>query len=292
MKWKIFLGLLLMAFWLPAAYGQEPAFPIPRQSATSKPILKGDAPYVPTDQAVVLEMLDLAEIVPGDVVYDLGCGDGRIVIAAAKKFGVHAVGIDLNPNLIHYSRENAARAGVAYRVQFLEQNFFDTDIRKATVVTLFLSDAANLKLRPKLLKELQPGSRVVSNEFDMGDWVPDRRRRLWNNEIHAWVVPTNVSGAWEWNIGSERYLLNLNQRFQKIKGMVAVGLDTFPIGQAKLVGRSLQFTIEQKVNDRKVRIQFEGKANGHSIHGTIKRQALMVDWHARRNPSTTVSLVK
>jgi SAM-dependent methyltransferase len=229
-------------------------------------------------------MLDLAGIVPGDIVYDLGCGDGRIVISAAQKFGVRAVGVDLNPNLVRYSRENAVKAGVADRVRFLEQNFFDTDLREATVITLFLSDAANLKLRPKILKELQPGARVVSNEFDMGDWAPDRKRRLWNTEIHAWLIPANVSGVWEWNMGDEPYRLILNQRFQKIEGVVAVGPHTFPVRQTRLIGRSLQFAIERNLNGRNVLFQFEGRADDHLIRGTIKREGNQIEWNARRNP--------
>jgi precorrin-6B methylase 2 len=284
MQAKISFLLLFLTFWPIAADAQEPVFPIPNQSFTSNPIIKGDAPYVPTDQAVVLEMLDLAAVVQGDIVYDLGCGDGRIVISAAKKFGVRAVGIDLNPNLIRYSRENAVKAGVAHRVRFLEQNFLDTDLREATVVTLFLSDAANLKLRPKILGEMRPGSRVVSNEFDMGDWAPDRSRRLWNTEIHSWLVPANVSGTWKWNSGGEPYRLEINQRFQKVEGIVAVGPYTFPMRQARLTGSVLQFTLEQKVNDRKILLRFEGRADAHSIRGTIVRGGNLIEWNARRIP--------
>ena len=179
MKAKIFFFLLFLIFSQSSIFAQDPVFPVPNQPYSPNPVFKGDAPYVPTDEAVVWEMLDLAKVSEGDVVYDLGCGDGRIVISAAKKFGVRGVGVDLNPHLIRYSRDNAVKAGVADRVRFLEQNFLDTDLQEATVVTLFLSDAANLKLRPKILKEMRPGSRVVSNEFDMGMITGQGFHTLW-----------------------------------------------------------------------------------------------------------------
>src|SRR5580700_10439897 len=141
---------------------------------SSQPKHELDVPYVPTTEAAVKAMLRLAEVKRTDIVYDLGCGDGRIVIAAAKEYGAHGVGIDINPERIQEAEENAKKAGVDRLVRFEENDLFNADIHQATVVTLFLLDTINMKLRPKLLKDLKPGTRIVSNTFDMGDWKPDR----------------------------------------------------------------------------------------------------------------------
>jgi SAM-dependent methyltransferase len=154
---------------------------------------KPDVIYVPTPEAVVEEMLRLANVGKDDVVYDLGCGDGRIVITAAKKYGARGVGIDIDPERIKESNENARKAGVTDRVKFLQQDLFETDFREATVVTLYLLPALNLKLRPKLLSELKPGTRIVSHAFDMGDWKPDKVAPGTGDEpdrtVYFWVVP-------------------------------------------------------------------------------------------------------
>jgi SAM-dependent methyltransferase len=133
-----------------------------------------DVIYVATDLKVVHAMLEAAKVGPGDVVYDLGCGDGRIVVTAAQRYGARGVGVDLDPERIREARENAARAGVTDRVTFIQQDLFATDVKPATVVALYLSPDINLKLRDTLLRDLRPGSRVVSHQFDMGDWVPER----------------------------------------------------------------------------------------------------------------------
>ena len=133
-----------------------------------------DVIFVATDLEVVRAMLDAAKVGPGDVVYDLGCGDGRIVITAAQRYGARGVGVDLDPERVREARENAVRAGVADRVTFVQQDLFATDVSTATVVALYLSPEINVRLRPKLLRDLRPGSRVVSHQFDMGDWSPER----------------------------------------------------------------------------------------------------------------------
>ena len=141
---------------------------------TAQPRRAPDVPYVPTTQAALEAMLQLANANKTDIVYDLGCGDGRIVIAAAKNFGAHGVGIDIDPVRINEANENAKKAGVENLVRFEANDLFKADIHDATVVTLFLLSSINLKLRPKLLADLRPGTRVVSNTFDMGDWKPDK----------------------------------------------------------------------------------------------------------------------
>src|SRR5574341_434156 len=153
-----------------------------------------EVPYVPTPDKVVEEMLRLANVGKNDVVYDLGCGDGRIVITAAQKYGARGVGIDIDPERIKESNENARKAGVTDRVKFLQQDLFTTDFREATVVTLYLLPALNLKLRPKLLSELKPGTRIVSHAFDMGDWKPEKVVNVPSDvdqerTVYFWVVP-------------------------------------------------------------------------------------------------------
>ena len=148
-----------------------------------------EVPFVPTPDNVVERMLQIAKVGPDDVVYDLGSGDGRIVIAAARKRGARAVGIDIDPARIRESRENARKAGVTKRVEFRQENLFDADIREATVVTLYLLPAVNLRLRPKLLADLRPGTRIVSYGFHMGDWKPTATAEVGNSTVYFWVVP-------------------------------------------------------------------------------------------------------
>jgi SAM-dependent methyltransferase len=150
-----------------------------------------DVPYVPTTPELVEEMLKLGQIKSTDTVIDLGCGDGRIVIMAAQKFGARGVGVDLNPERIREATENAKKAGVAGRVRFVNANLFDADIHNATVVTLYLLPDVNLKLRPKLLKDLRPGTRIVSHSFDMGDWKPDKEVEVNGSRLFLWTVPKN-----------------------------------------------------------------------------------------------------
>jgi cyclopropane fatty-acyl-phospholipid synthase-like methyltransferase len=151
-----------------------------------------DVPYVPTPPKVVDAMLELAQVEKDDVVYDLGCGDGRIVIEAAKRYGARGVGIDISPSRILEARRNAAAAGVTDRVQFLEQDLFEADFREATVVTLYLLSAVNLRLRPRLLEQLKPGTRIVSHAFDMGEWKPDRAVNIGGSKAFLWIVPEQV----------------------------------------------------------------------------------------------------
>jgi SAM-dependent methyltransferase len=154
----------------------------------------GDAPYVSTPDNVVRAMLELAEVTTGDVVYDLGSGDGRITIIAAREFGARGVGIEIDPDLVAHSRRRAARAGVADRVQFFHQDLFEADVSPATVVTLYLGQEVNLRLRPKLLRDLRPGARIVSHDFGMGDWPPLRAVRIDSRDrshnVLLWLVPT------------------------------------------------------------------------------------------------------
>lgn len=152
-----------------------------------------DVVYVPTPQVVVDEMLALAKVTKDDVIYDLGSGDGRIPITAAQKFGTRGVGIDINPERIREANENAQKAGVTDRVKFLQQDLFKSDFSEATVVTLYLLPELNVKLRPQLFKQLKPGTRIVSHDFDMGDWKPDRVVQTQEGStIYYWVIPEQI----------------------------------------------------------------------------------------------------
>ncbi|MDO5522431.1 MAG: class I SAM-dependent methyltransferase [Bacteroidia bacterium] len=148
-----------------------------------------DVPYVPTPMDVVEAMLDLAKVGKNDVVYDLGCGDGRMVVTAAKKYGATGIGVDLNPDRIEDANRNAREQGVTDKVKFYEGNLFDFDFSKANVLTLYLLPDVNLKLKPKILKEMKPGSRVVSHAFDMGDWEPDKQISVDGRTVYLWTVP-------------------------------------------------------------------------------------------------------
>ena len=175
MRLKCIVGVLALIAWTGTARAQEEQ--------------EFDVPYVPTPENVVEMMLKLADIKSGDVLYDLGSGDGRIVITAAKKFGIRGIGIDINPERIKDANENAKKAGVADKVTFRKNDLFEEDIREATVVTLYLLPSVNLKLKPKLFKELKPGTKIISHDFDMGDWKPERRVEVDNHRIFTWTIP-------------------------------------------------------------------------------------------------------
>jgi SAM-dependent methyltransferase len=171
---------------------------------SSKPARDPDVPFVPTTEPAVHAMLKLAGVKAGDVVYDLGCGDGRIVIEAAKSYGARGVGIDINPVRIKEAKENAKKAGVENRVRFEENDLFKANFHEATVVTLFLLPEVNLRLKPRLMEQLKPGTRIVSNTFDMGDWKPEKETTLDNaddedgylsHRFFLWVVPARKAAA-------------------------------------------------------------------------------------------------
>ena len=188
---RTYSAVLLAALSLGSLFGQE-----------AKPRRDPDVPYVPTTEKAVQEMLKLADVKKTDVVYDLGCGDGRIVIAAAKTYGARGVGIDINPVRIKEAKENAKKAGVEHLVRFEENDLFEANFGEATVVTLFLLPNINLKLKPRLLEQLKPGTRVVSNTFDMGDWKAEKEKNLDNpddedtylsNKFFLWTIPQRAA---------------------------------------------------------------------------------------------------
>jgi precorrin-6B methylase 2 len=180
---RISLATLFLAAIMAPGFSQE-----------AQPKKEKDVPYVPTREEVVNGMLKLADVKKGDILYDLGCGDGRIVVTAAQKFGTRGVGIDIDPQRIKEANENAQKAGVADRVKFIEGDLFEAKMSDATVVTLYLLPSVNLKLRPKLMRDLKPGTRIVSHSFDMGDWKPEKEIEVDGERIYFWTIPAKGSG--------------------------------------------------------------------------------------------------
>jgi len=214
-----------------------------------------DVVWVPTPQAVVDKMLDLTHVTSKDYVIDLGSGDGRTVITAAKR-GAHALGIEYNPDMVALSKRNAEAAGVTDRAQFVQADLFETDLSKATVITMFLLPDINLKLRPKLLG-LKPGTRIASNTFTMGDWQPDMRTTVescdgsWCTALF-WIVPARVAGQYKLPQGE----LTLKQSFQMLSGTLANGERTVPI-KGKVRGDEIVFTAGGK--------EYHGRYNGKQV---------------------------
>ena len=263
--------------------------------------LEPRVPYVPTPQEVVDRMLDMAKVGPHDYLIDLGSGDGRIVVTAARKHGTRGFGVDLNPTRIQEANDNARRAKVTDKVAFYQRDLFETDLDSATVITMYLLPQVNLELRPKLLK-LKPGTRLVSHDFDMGDWQADSHVKVESKEkyggsggtsdVYFWVVPAAVAGAWQWELrasGKEQaaYELKLEQRYQAISGTISVGGGTAKITNARLRGDQIRFSFTASINGQPVRHEFNGRISGDSVTGSARLSGPRVqgqhDWHARRS---------
>ena len=227
-----------------------------------------DVVWVPTPQALVEKMLDLAKVTPQDFVIDLGSGDGRTVITAAKR-GARALGIEYNPDMVELSKTNAAKAGVSDKATFVKADLFESDFSKAQVVTMFLLPSINMKLRPKIL-ELKPGTRIVSNSFDMEDWQPDETATVTEDctswcKAMLWIVPAKVEGTWQTPAGD----LALKQTFQMVSGT----LGGKPIADGKLRGDELTFSAGGA--------KYTGRVNGLTIKGTATGGGLS-SWSASR----------
>jgi SAM-dependent methyltransferase len=220
---------------------------------------------------VVDAMLALAEVRPNDYVLDLGSGDGRILIAAARSHGARGLGVDIDPARVREAEANARAAQVSDRVQFRRQDLFRTPLREADVVTLYLTQDVNLRLRPRLLAELRPGTRVVSHDFNMGDWRPDQRQRIGSANIYLWVVPARVAGRWTLSGDGRTATVELQQAYQRLEGRVAGGPR---IEQGQVNGDRVRF-IADLGDGRSV---FEGRVAGNRI---VPLQANS-DWQAVR----------
>lgn len=245
-----------------------------------------DVPYVPTPQPVVDSMLELAEVEPGDYVIDLGSGDGRIVISAAK-LGATGHGVDLNPERISEARENARSSGVNDRVMFLEKNIFETDVSQASVVTMYLLSSVNLKLRPRLFEMLRPGARVVSHSFDMGDWEPDSSQTVDSSigrghSIYLWIMPAQAEGTWSWNVEDQPFTLTVNQQYQEIDLTLESENGTLKTVHNVLRGKRISFLADNEDNH----YVYSGSIEGDSITGTVQVRSgdnnRIVNWTATR----------
>jgi hypothetical protein len=229
--------------------------------------------WVPTPQALVEKMLDMAKVAPTDYVIDLGSGDGRTVITAAKR-GARALGIEYNPDMVELSKRNAAKAGVSDKASFVKADLFQSDFSQGTVITMFLLPDINLKLRPTILN-LKPGTRIVSNSFTMGEWTADQTATVSEGcnsycTAYLWIVPVKVEGTWHLPGGE----LTLKQEFQMVSGTLKSGNVTAPIRNGKLNGDQISFTAGGA--------QYTGRVNGNAMEGTVKSDAGASKWSARK----------
>ena len=229
---------------------------------------KLDVAYVPTPDSVVERMLDMADVGPGDYVIDLGCGDGRIVIEAAKR-GAFGHGVDLDPQRIEEARKNAQRARVADKVIFVEQNIFDTDFSRANVIAMYLFPSINRKLRPSLLEKLKPGSRIVSHDFGMDEWRPDQQHgRLDNHAVLLWIVPDKVEGTWNWNLAGNEFNMKINQKFQKVKIYLTSEDRILKVEDSLLSGKRISFVAYDNLDSTK--FIFSGQVEHGKIEGIVQ----------------------
>ena len=247
------------------------------------------APYAATPPEVVARMLGLAGVSEADVVYDLGCGDGRLVITAAKRHGARGVCVDIDPVRIRESRANADTAGVAGRIRFHQGDLFRMDLRDATVVTLYLLPVLNERLRPKLFRELRPGSRVTSNAFDMGDWKPDSvltvpTRAGLSSYAYYWKIPADVSGTWSVRLAGEGagpVELTVEQRFQALTPKAAAGGRSVTVEDARIRGDSVRFVLNG-VGGREGAVTLVGAVKGERMSGTASGGHAAGEWSATR----------
>jgi hypothetical protein len=229
-----------------------------------------DVIWVPTPDDVVERMLVMAQVTPNDFVWDLGAGDGKIAIMAARKFGARAIGIEYNPDMVKHANENAQKAGVAGTGQgkatIRHGDIFATDFSQATVITLYLLPALNMKLRPQILS-MRPGTRIASHSFSMEDWEADEISTLDGRRAYFWVVPANVMGNWNLDAGGQRLEVTLEQTFQKVSGTLALGPIHAGLRDVKLRGTAISFAY---VDQNRVRRDFTGRVSGARMEGSFR----------------------
>ena len=253
-------------------------------------------PFVPTPPAVVDAMLDLARVRPEDFVIDLGSGDGRIIIVAAKKYGARGFGVEVDPDLVVEARREARRQGVEERAQFVVENLFLTTLDRATVLTMYLYHRMMLQLRPRLFEQLKPGTRVVSHDFDMEPWepdghvtvpVPDKPYGPPSSEVYLWIIPANAAGTWQWRFGAGAaaadYDVVLSQNFQVLEGKATVGGRPGRLENGRMRGDEIRFMLTAELDGRTVRHEFGGRVSGDEISGKAKLAGGgELDWKATR----------
>ncbi|MES2562043.1 MAG: methyltransferase domain-containing protein [Pseudomonadota bacterium] len=256
-----------------------------------------DVPYVSTPMVVVEAMLNIARVNAQDYVIDLGSGDGRIVITAARKYGARGFGVDLDGALVSQARREAARQGVSERVEFHARNLFITDIDQATVLTSYLATAVNFRLRPRIFSELKPGTRVVSHEFDFGDWKPDAQVNVPvpgkpygppSSNVYLWIVPAHAAGRWTWRMpmqgGTIESEVTLEQTFQMLRGTARASGVSARLESAVLRGDEIALRIASSVGGHERIQEFEGRISGDTIRGAVRRvgAAEEIEWQANR----------
>ena len=280
--------------WRPAAAVLLVALPVLSPAAEQHP--HADVPFIPTPPAVVDAMLELAGVGREDYVIDLGSGDGRIVIAAAKKGGARGTGVEIDGALVGAARREAQREGVAGRVEFKEQNLFTTDIGHATVVTMYLYPRLMMQLRPRLFAELRPGTRIVSHDFDMEGWPPDARVTVPvpdkpygppSSEVYLWLMPANAAGAWKWRSPDGAavvdYELTLLQTFQMLDGQALVGGQPGRLKGGRMRGDQIRLMLTAEAGGRTLRHEFSGRVDGDTIRGTVRLSGGgELEWKATR----------
>jgi hypothetical protein len=261
------------------------ALSVPRAAVPQTP----DVPFVPTPPVVVEAMLKLAAVGPEDYVIDLGSGDGRIVIAAARQHGARGLGVEIDTALVGEARREARRQGVEGRVEFKADDLLGMDIRRATVVTMYLYPRLMLQMRPRLVAELKPGSRVVSHEFGMEGWEPDARLTVPvpdkpygppSSDVLLWIVPANARGVWQWRLAAGAtttdHEITLTQDFQKLRGGPA-------LEAGAMKGEEIRFALASNEAGRMVRHEYRGRVSGDSIHGIVRLPGgEELQWHATR----------
>ena len=251
-----------------------------------------DVPFVPTPYVVVEEMLRLAKVGADDFVMDLGSGDGRILIAAARKFGARGVGVDLDPDRIEESLYSAQLQGVSDRVTFLQQDLFKFDLSSATVITMYLLPSVNMKLRSRLY-DLKPGTRIVAHDFDLEDWQPDQKSTVRKN-VFLWIVPAKAGGRWRTTValpaGERTYDIEIRQKFQEIDGLARYDKKVAGLWNAKLSGERINFVIVDDSGSLDSNLYFHGKVSADGMEGTIVRgvgaDQKQIPWRATRLPET------
>jgi hypothetical protein len=228
---------------------------------------KLDVAYVPTPFVIAEEMLNIANVGPGDYLIDLGAGDGRIVIAAAKR-GAYGHGVELDSKRIREAELNAAKAGVSDKVLFLKENIYETDFSRATVITMYLFPTINIKLRPFLLEKPEPGTKIVSHDFSMDEWKPDKHIRIGDHSVFLWIIPARISGTWMWKTGGEIFIMNAKQQFQETELCLKSGTVALPIENEYLSGKRISFTAFNPVNGK--RYLYSGAVTGNNITGFVQ----------------------
>lgn len=249
---------------LPLAKGESSEFK-PSSGQAGKDVI-----WVPTPDALVTQMLTMAEVGADDFVIDLGAGDGKIVLAAAQQFGAQGLGIEYNPEMVALAQRRAEEAGLTERVSFVEADIFASDFSRATVLTLYLLPQLNLRLRPTILG-LRPGTRVVSHEFRMEDWEPDQSARVENANAHLWIVPANFSGRWQLQLpaeaGAGQLELSIQQRFQTFEGEARLAGFTAPLRPEKIIGAQIAFGLR----DAQGQLQsFSARLQGDALQGVLE----------------------